>query len=189
MTDTLGNRVGPYRVWKGQHNFPGLAMSRSIGDKVGDDIGILSTPITDKIETNVANDQFYILASDGIWDAMTNEEAVSFVDKHRTTCKRKSTYRNDDVASTNNCSIAQLLCEEARKRWLKIVEDEDVLIDDISCVVVELAQLRETINVSVELSYVEPEQVEISGIEESEIVVPSSLDPVRKSIIAEDENF
>ena len=30
-----------------------------------------------------------------------------------------------------------MVCEEARYRWLSIVEEEDVFIDDISCVVVE----------------------------------------------------
>jgi hypothetical protein len=50
MTDTLGNPVGPYRVWKGTHNFPGLAMSRSIGDKVGDEIGIVCSPAVNQVE-------------------------------------------------------------------------------------------------------------------------------------------
>jgi hypothetical protein len=38
-----------------------------------------------------------------------------------------------------NACIAHLLCEEARVRWKEIVEEEDVIIDDISVVVVELA--------------------------------------------------
>ena len=33
-----------------------------------------------------------------------------------------------------------MLCEEARHRWFTIVEEEDVLIDDISCVVIELIE-------------------------------------------------
>jgi serine/threonine protein phosphatase PrpC len=72
------------------------------------------------------------MASDGIWDAMSNDDAANFVQKHRGQCKKRSNYKPDDVASTSNCSISQLLCEEARSKWLAIVEDEDVLIDDIS---------------------------------------------------------
>jgi serine/threonine protein phosphatase PrpC len=106
MTDTLGNAVGPYRVWKGTHNFPGLAMSRSIGDKVGDEIGVFANPIVSKVENDPSNDQFYILASDGIWDALSNEEAINFVSKHRAICKRRSTYKADEIASTSNCSIS-----------------------------------------------------------------------------------
>ena len=30
------------------------------------------------------------------------------------------------------------MCEEARYRWLGVVEKEDVLIDDISCVIIEI---------------------------------------------------
>ena len=56
MTDTLGNQVGPFRVWKGSHNYPGLAMSRSLGDSCASDIGIIPTPISIQIDTNTTND-------------------------------------------------------------------------------------------------------------------------------------
>jgi len=32
-----------------------------------------------------------------------------------------------------------MLCEEARIRWLAIVEHEDVMIDDISAVIIEFS--------------------------------------------------
>jgi hypothetical protein len=41
--------------------------------------------------------------------------------------------------STN---IAHLLCEEARYRWLGLVQEEDVIIDDISCVVMEFTSMQ-----------------------------------------------
>lgn len=40
-----------------------------------------------------------------------------------------------------NTNIARLLCEEARVRWLSVVEQEDVPIDDISAVVIELSPI------------------------------------------------
>mmetsp|Transcript_14440 Transcript_14440/g.14486 ORF Transcript_14440/g.14486 Transcript_14440/m.14486 type:complete len:108 (-) Transcript_14440:29-352(-) len=43
----------------------------------------------------------------------------------------------DNKISSDNTCIAQLLCEEARMRWYAIVEEEDVIIDDISCVIIE----------------------------------------------------
>ena len=150
MTDALGQRIGPHRVWKGNQNFPGLAMTRSIGDTVGNDIGIIPTPITSQIEDNAMNDQFYILASDGIWDVMSNEEAIAFVDRHRRICPRKDSYSPGQVASVQNCNIAHLLSQEARKRWLRLVEEEDVLIDDISAIVIELkiaTDIRASLNV------------------------------------------
>ena len=42
-----------------------------------------------------------------------------------------------DVNSSNTC-ISQIVCEEARMRWYTIVEEEDVMIDDISCIVLEI---------------------------------------------------
>ena len=42
----------------------------------------------------------------------------------------------------SNSTIARLLCEEARYRWMGILEKEDVCVDDISCVVLELANVE-----------------------------------------------
>ena len=40
-------------------------------------------------------------------------------------------------------TAAHLLCEESRRRWLKELRDEDGVIDDISCLLLELKQLEE----------------------------------------------
>lgn len=39
-----GIKVGPYRVWKKNEPYPGLAMSRSIGDLQASKIGVIATP-------------------------------------------------------------------------------------------------------------------------------------------------
>jgi len=39
-----GKRIGPYRVWKKNEAYPGLAMSRSLGDLVASKIGVISVP-------------------------------------------------------------------------------------------------------------------------------------------------
>jgi len=44
-----GVRFGPYRVWKNGESYPGLAMSRSIGDLVASKIGVICTPGKKKI--------------------------------------------------------------------------------------------------------------------------------------------
>ena len=36
----IGNPVGPQRVWVQNANFPGLAMSRSLGDQVAASVGV-----------------------------------------------------------------------------------------------------------------------------------------------------
>lgn len=39
-----GMKIGPYRVWKKGETYPGLAMSRSIGDLVASKIGVICIP-------------------------------------------------------------------------------------------------------------------------------------------------
>ena len=39
-----GFKSGPYRVWLKNENFPGLAMSRSIGDFVDGSVGCICEP-------------------------------------------------------------------------------------------------------------------------------------------------
>ena len=39
-----GMKSGPYRVWLKNENFPGLAMSRSIGDFVAGSVGCICEP-------------------------------------------------------------------------------------------------------------------------------------------------
>lgn len=137
--DGRGVRVGPYRVWKRGANYPGLAMSRSIGDRAGEQCGIIATPIIKAFRAHPHSDQFFVVASDGVWDVLDNRDCVNFIERYRRaaqrTCQTTASKANPRVSNT---TIAHLLCEEARLRWLGIVEDEGVMIDDISCVIVEM---------------------------------------------------
>lgn len=67
ITDQYGKKVGPYRVWQKFGSLPGLAMSRSIGDVLGSEIGIIATPVFNDFSLYSGNDLFVVLASDGIW--------------------------------------------------------------------------------------------------------------------------
>ena len=44
LKNELGEYIGPYRVWAKNGDYPGLAMSRSIGDLKGKNIGIIPDP-------------------------------------------------------------------------------------------------------------------------------------------------
>ena len=72
---------------------------------------------------------------------MENWEVVNFVEKFRNNSKNGG---SEYPARLSNSSIARLLCEEARYRWLGVVEEEDVMIDDISCVIVEFISVGES---------------------------------------------
>ncbi|CAJ1977820.1 unnamed protein product [Sphenostylis stenocarpa] len=74
----LKNEPGIARVWLPHTNSPGLAMSRAFGDFCLKDFGVISVP--DFSYHRVTHrDQFVVLASDGVWDVLSNEEVVSIV--------------------------------------------------------------------------------------------------------------
>lgn len=109
--------VGPPRVWLGQANVPGLAMSRSIGDFVVHTAGVVSTPDISEMELDSDSDCMLIVATDGLWDQLSNSEAVNIAANH----------------SEPGEAVSALL-DEARSRWL----EREKNVDDITVCVVFL---------------------------------------------------
>ena len=72
---------GPARVWLQDEDIPGLAMSRSIGDTVAAKVGVTYMPEIHKLSLS-KNDRFIIIASDGLWEFITNQHAVEIVSKY-----------------------------------------------------------------------------------------------------------
>ena len=83
MKDETGADMGPYRVCERTSMAPGLAMSRSLGDNSGKGIGIIATPTTNEYELQKGKDAFCIIASDGVWDVMDNDEVTSYIQNFR----------------------------------------------------------------------------------------------------------
>ncbi|XP_076888959.1 putative protein phosphatase 2C 34 [Bidens hawaiensis] len=74
----LDDEPGVHRVWLPNEDLPGLAMSRAFGDYCLKRFGLISVPQV--VHRNITTrDQFMILASDGVWDVISNEEAVEIV--------------------------------------------------------------------------------------------------------------
>eukprot|EP00359_Climacostomum_virens_P003835 CAMPEP_0204918048 /NCGR_PEP_ID=MMETSP1397-20131031/15787_1 /ASSEMBLY_ACC=CAM_ASM_000891 /TAXON_ID=49980 /ORGANISM="Climacostomum Climacostomum virens, Strain Stock W-24" /LENGTH=307 /DNA_ID=CAMNT_0052091139 /DNA_START=277 /DNA_END=1197 /DNA_ORIENTATION=- len=73
-----GEAIGPYRVWSSDDASPGLAMSRSLGDRVAQTYGVSCDPEIMQIDLE-PNDRFVILGSDGLWEHVKNQEAVDIV--------------------------------------------------------------------------------------------------------------
>jgi len=66
------------RIWMEGKNLPGLAISRSFGDKLGQEIGVISVPELCEL-TLMEQEKFLILASDGLWAQVSNKEAIDMV--------------------------------------------------------------------------------------------------------------
>ena len=73
-------QVGPARVWLATENVPGLAMSRSIGDDIAHQAGVISEPHITKHDIG-SKDQFVVTATDGLWETMTASEVAKIVVK------------------------------------------------------------------------------------------------------------
>ncbi|XP_010938349.3 probable protein phosphatase 2C 34 isoform X1 [Elaeis guineensis] len=74
----LHDEPGVHRVWLPNGETAGLAMSRAFGDYCLKDYGLISVPeVTQRKIIN--RDRFIVLATDGVWDVISNEEAVQIV--------------------------------------------------------------------------------------------------------------
>lgn len=112
-----GEIVGPSRVWLKNENLPGLAMSRSLGDKIASQVGVVCEPEVYEMILG-KDDKFVIIASDGIWEFLPNDQVIEMVVPY--------------WESNNPEGACNVLIEEAIKHW----EEEDEVIDDITIIVV-----------------------------------------------------
>ncbi|KAF3776760.1 putative protein phosphatase 2C 33 [Nymphaea thermarum] len=66
------------RVWLPYSDSPGLAMARAFGDFCLKDFGLISVPEV-FYRRLTERDEFVVLATDGIWDVLSNKEVVDIV--------------------------------------------------------------------------------------------------------------
>lgn len=118
-----GTQAGPLRVWSPAEGMrkPGLAMSRSIGDVVAAQVGVVCDPALSYARLKPRRDRSLILASDGIWDVMSDAEAVELVAQH-----------GSDVAAS-----ASAVCDIAHSRWVRETGVEG-RVDDITAIIIVL---------------------------------------------------
>ncbi|MED6187111.1 hypothetical protein PIB30_073272 [Stylosanthes scabra] len=110
----LEDEPGVYRVWMPNGKTPGLAISRALGDYCVKDFGLISVPEVTQRKLN-SRDQFLILASDGVWDVISNQEAVKIVG-----------------SSEEKGKAAERLVKCATHEWKR--KRRGIAIDDISAI-------------------------------------------------------
>ncbi|KAI7749142.1 hypothetical protein M8C21_024368, partial [Ambrosia artemisiifolia] len=66
------------RVWLPNYDSPGLAMARAFGDFCLKDYGLISVPQV-SYRRLTEEDEFVVLATDGVWDVLSNEEVIEIV--------------------------------------------------------------------------------------------------------------
>ena len=120
MMDDEGNFVGPLRVYLKDKDIPGLAMTRSFGDYYASTVGTISIPDVTEYKFS-SSDKFLILASDGLYEFMSNEELVNIVSEY---------YERNDIVG---CS--EYLYKESYRKW---INEETDIVDDITIILVFL---------------------------------------------------
>jgi serine/threonine protein phosphatase PrpC len=78
LGEELDNGGDPPRVWAPGKSFPGCAFTRSIGDSVAEGIGVTAEPELLRKELT-EEDQFVVLASDGVWEFLTNQSVADMI--------------------------------------------------------------------------------------------------------------
>ena len=112
-----GEFIGPERVWVKEDDVPGLAMTRSFGDRVAATVGVISEPEIIEYEFK-GDEKFMLIASDGVWEFISSEECMNMI---------KVFY---DKGSFEGC--CECIYEESKKRWMK----EEEVVDDITMILV-----------------------------------------------------
>ena len=114
-TDETGD---PPRVWLKNKMVPGCAFTRSIGDSIGESVGVFAVPEMLSKDLN-DQDKYVIIASDGVWEFLTNQTVLNMVAAYKSPLK-----------------ACKAVVNEAYKLWLQY----DVRTDDITMIAIYLEE-------------------------------------------------
>lgn len=110
-----------HRIYAKNGRYPGLNMSRCLGDLMGhQDCGISCEPEILQREIG-SEDQVLLLCSDGVWEFITPKEAVALIAEY---------------PPEQAMAAAEKLAKQAWDRW--IAEEGGAVVDDITVVLVHL---------------------------------------------------
>jgi len=111
-----------YRIFIQNLRMPGISVSRAFGDSIAQTIGVTVDPDISKRDIS-EDDLFLMVCSDGVWEFLTEPNAV-------------------DIVTAAQHPGAEL----AEKAWDKWIEIEVNAADDITAVVLNLKQYFELLN-------------------------------------------
>jgi serine/threonine protein phosphatase PrpC len=110
-----------HRMFVRGQDYPGLCMSRTIGDEAVKAHGVIASPEVGELTLDLGENPFVVLASDGVWEFMDSEFVVKAVAKK--------------IQSDGPEKTVQKLQREAKKRWR---QEEGDYCDDITSILVQL---------------------------------------------------
>lgn len=91
-----------HRIFVKNEDFPGLTLTRAVGDRVGHQIGVVHTPTVGILDrADLQEGSFFAIASGGLWATMSERIVVNWIGRYF-----------EDASEA-----AKSLTEEAMKRW------------------------------------------------------------------------
>ena len=111
-----------HRVYVKGFRFPGLAMSRALGDLIGYHRAGIS-PIPEISQTDLFGDETLLLCSDGVWEFLSSAEAVALI-------------QDCTLGVQSYMEAAENLCRVSWDKW--IAEENGAVVDDITAIIVKL---------------------------------------------------
>lgn len=110
-----------HRIFVKGQDYPGLCMTRTIGDESVKAHGVIPTPEVVESTVELNDLPFLILASDGVWEFLDSDFVIKAVAKK--------------IQSDGPERTIQKLQREARKRWR---QEEGDYCDDITSILIQL---------------------------------------------------
>jgi serine/threonine protein phosphatase PrpC len=149
VKDDNGNPCGPYRVFDGYGLSGGLAMSRSIGDHALEKAGVIADPELTEHEIT-EQDKALIIASDGVWEFLSNEDILQLLHKicfdsnlisqerqpnflHKLNMQRVNSANWNSNCNIKSKSLCKSIIKVSKYYW---AESEKNMRDDITVIVV-----------------------------------------------------
>lgn len=111
----------PPRVWSQKGKYPGTAFTRSIGDAVAETLGVYAEPEMMTLKLAPEEQILIVLASDGIFDVMSNQEVIDLCFQHR----------YDPMQACN------VIIEKSHLEWLEnedCVDEQSASYDDMTII-------------------------------------------------------
>lgn len=111
----------PPRVWSKKGKYPGTAFTRSIGDAVAESLGVNAEPEMMTLKLSPKDQILIVLASDGVFDVMSNQEVINMCFQHR----------YDPMQACN------AIIENSHKEWLEnddCVDEQSASYDDMTII-------------------------------------------------------
>ncbi|CAG9312097.1 unnamed protein product [Blepharisma stoltei] len=118
------SRDHPFRVYLKGKEYPGLGMSRAIGDAVSQSIGVSCEPELSEYQLD-EEDEFLLVCSDGVWEFVGNQEAIDIIDAN----------------SRNIKTAPEKLAQLAWERWSA---HERGVVDDITVILAYIPKYIQT---------------------------------------------